>query len=481
MKKLLLIFLIPFVIKAQLLTLFSDDVINYFALDLDGSTEYAYINNPTGLDLNSANYLSGANSDFTATYISDFSSGVDGWTDYNSTLKHYSTDYNSVGRINCILDSVTAISGITLKVLPTPLVASNTYNISFLYYIPSANTTLDGIVVEFRGGATLTLTSDEVTEIDNWALASINFTATGNHVDVRLKPQNTTVGDIFYADSIIITPTNWQGLTYTGTKATFSGTAKIPLSALSTAFESGKNYTVQLKASSLASSDLKVKVGNDSTTHTTTGTEATKAWTFTYTGGDTLYLIGNGTDTYTIDDVDVSERRDASYDGYVKLTDVTGLQRILSNRSSNLGFEIYTANASEVLTLFVGGGASSVTPTITYTLTDNTWCHYVISISGNTITANMDGVSKSLSSSSIATVGAIRSTNLSFGAISTPANYLNGELGLQTITVGTSTSIYDWSGNSDTFLDDKGDQNNDLTGVNVVTPDDVEIYKGTYK
>ena len=473
MKKLLILLLFSTVLNAQLLTLFDDDVMSYFALDMDGSTEYAYINNPTGLDLNSANYLSGADDDFTAVYESDFSSGTDSWATILGTTT--GNIDGAHGYNDCLVNVAGASGSLIYRNIGVSQTVGSILIFQFMYYIPNTASTTH---IEIRQSSSNILKTIAVIK-GSWQQINESVTLVDANTQFRFNLNNEVNTDSVYFRAITVSINNWSGLTYTSGKATFSNTASISHSNLSTSFVSGKNYTVQLKASSLASSNLKIKVGSDSTTLTTTGTETTKAWTFNYTDGDEIQLIGNGTDTYTIDDVDVSERRDISYDGYVKFTDVTGLQRVLSNRTSNLGFEIYTANASEVLTLFVGGGASSVTPTITYNLADNTWHHYVISISGNTITSMVDNSARSMSGSSIANVGAIRSTNLSFGAISTPANYLGGEIGIQTITIGNNTSIYDWDGTSDTFLDDKGTNGNDLTGVNITT-DDVVEYKGGY-
>ena len=72
MKKLFLILFLPIILNAQSILLWNGSESSYYAIDLDGSTEYAYINNPTGLDLNSPNYVADSNSIFTGTVTSDW-------------------------------------------------------------------------------------------------------------------------------------------------------------------------------------------------------------------------------------------------------------------------------------------------------------------------------------------------------------------------------------------------------------------------
>lgn len=332
------------------------NVPSWYAIDLDGSTEYAYINSPSGLDLNGANLVSGDNSTFTST-----------------------------------------------------------------------------------------------------------------------------VGDWVGLDSI------------SGGKGYFSGTVSLALSDLASTFIVGHNYTIQLGALSLASSALKFKVGIDSTSESTTGSEVIYAYTFTYHSGDSIQLIGNGADTYTIDNVDVSEAYDLEIEGWFNSdAQDTELQPFFHlGDFINTRLDLFILNNSNILSPYIGNGtigwnsAYLSTPVI-YEF--GVWQNWKITFDRVGLIrifnqgAQVAVLTPSVSVSTFGRLdyGSVSGSQLQIGYYNS-ARYFNGSIGKTTITrtngLGETvgTSIYDWKGTDlATMLQDKGTNGNDLTGANVTTDDQTE-------
>lgn len=343
MKKLLIIILfISLLIRGQNLLLF-DKTNPLYALDLDGSTEYTYVNNPSGLDLNSANYLSGDNTAFT-----------------------------------------------------------------------------------------------------------------------------TTVG-------------NWVGLTQTSGKATFSSNATLATSNLSTQFISGHNYTIQLKAKSGSSSALKIKCGTDSTSVNTTTTETTYAFTFTYHSGSQIELKGNGTDTYTVDDVDVSEAYDLEINSYFKFTSDIGYQILFKVEKSG-AYIMYQTSETVINSIMYDGG---IFVQKTLNLNKNNWNRLKTTIKPNSLITDYNG-SISTTNFSKQRRKIYTSSKLIIGSSNGTVQWANGQIGWIKFTrkngLGTivNETLYDWKGDANNFLKDKKGTNH-LTGVNVTLPDVVKYSGGKYK
>jgi hypothetical protein len=282
---------------------------------------------------------------------------------------------------------------------------------------------------------------------------------------------------------------NWSGLTVGSGVGTFTDTATLSASNF-TDLVDGHNYTLQLDASSLASSDLKVKVGNDSTTHTTTGTSATKAHTFTYdsTGGNNqdIQLIGDGTDTWTVDNVSLTEAYDLEIEGWFKLDQIFDNNHTfftLFNDYDNR-LRVYSYTNGNIYTLWENKNNSNVG---SYDLPDTSIFNYykvVYNVATSTIKLYVNN-SLGSTNSNIINTGNHTFAKFQIGADGANNNKFDGQIGKITFTrkdgtgATVNTSIYDWSGNADTFLDDKGTNFNHLTGVNITT-DDVIEYQGEY-
>ena len=360
MKKIILIIflLLAGTMQAQLLDVFSKPKIvntTWYSLDLDGSTEYASKTSPLGLDLNSANYLSGDNTAFTTT--------VGDWVD-------------------------------------------------------------NGDVSSSIASSSLQMVASGATSSDYISLAQ----------------------------------------TY-----------------LSSSWVDGLNYTIQLSAKSAASSGFTVYVGTHLVaTFTTTTSAVIKAITFTYDNswGTEIRIYPLVADTYTFDNVDVSEAYDLSIEGWFKtnnkslrqgLFDFSDGKYYLGLRSGVLRFTVWDSPSS-----FNIYGDAPV---------DSVWTQFKLKhnrASGFVST----GYTNYTDSTSLAGYKPPSISKFSIG-VESVTNYFNGQIGKITITrtngLGevTGTSIYDWSGDASTFLKDKGTLGNDLTGTNITT-DDVNSWTSNY-
>jgi len=371
MKKLLLILFLPIILNAQSILLWDGSESPYYAIDLDGSTEYAYIDNPTGLDLNSPNYVADSNSIFTGTVTSDW-------------------------------------------------LANGNVSISF--------------------------PSDK--------MQFVNTTSTSSDY-VALSQDNLTS----------------------------------PL-------ENGKNYTVQFDASSVGSSDLAVKVGNSADTISTTGTNATYAYTFKYdtTGNNgstpSIQFLPQANDTYTVDNVDVSERYNMDIAWWLDVDSLWSYHSVIDFGNNDNGIRLLFGGDSRLrIMLDDGDGITTdrLDSTPNYPWSINTW--YSADISFDMLNENMTYTRDNniLATVPFSDIGAVRDyTTLGIGiAANGTIWFLKGQIGNITFTrkngLGetVNTSIYNWKGDASTFLDDKGSGSNDLIGVNL-TVDDIVKYKGGY-
>ena len=136
--------------------------------------------------------------DWYATVLEDdFTLGISGWNPTNSKVVHYDSDWNSIGRINVLLDSATATANALVYINFT---TSATYRLTYDYYIPSANTTTDGI--QAFSGVFLT----NRTGVNSWITVSEEFAGTG-YTTIRFYQTDggarttITIGDLVYIDN----------------------------------------------------------------------------------------------------------------------------------------------------------------------------------------------------------------------------------------------------------------------------------------
>jgi len=156
-----------------------------------------------------SNYTSSVN-DTVLAYLgsniitnSDFSTNITGWTALNSTAKWYSSDYNSIGRFNCALDS--AGGGANNAIIGTYAFLNTTrYRLTYDYYISSGNTTTNRIMPSLVGGSYPNLTIRNV--VGTWTQVSEDFTSDGAYTSIRFYhyPLTTTAGDKIYIDNVSV-------------------------------------------------------------------------------------------------------------------------------------------------------------------------------------------------------------------------------------------------------------------------------------
>ena len=144
-----------------------------------------------------------------------FNTGITSWSAWQGVVKWYNTDWNTIGRTNCLLDSATSTTGNAVS-QGRAFQKNKTYKIVFLYYIPSSNTTCVKIKPRFLGGSNPFLTAQDVTDV--WTEVVIYHTALADYTwfefyqtDVSGSANNTTIGDKIYIDNIRITETTPSG------------------------------------------------------------------------------------------------------------------------------------------------------------------------------------------------------------------------------------------------------------------------------
>jgi len=203
----------------------------------DAEQDIGYDSN--GEDLDTFGLLAFVNADVD-TYTSDFSSGTDSFSEHSTT---------NAGNIDGVSDGTTSKDDV-LRVTMTGGSTShqirranifdgaNTYDISFEYYIPSANTKLDQIVFRTNvGGDGDTAFSN----VGTWSTGSISdFTPSGTQVRFNATDGGAFIfdadGDVFYLKNIVVTQTTadgavttWYDQTGNGNNATNSTASEQPL------------------------------------------------------------------------------------------------------------------------------------------------------------------------------------------------------------------------------------------------------------
>lgn len=146
---------------------------------------------------------------FTTVYTSDFSAGTDGWTSINMA--------GANGNIDGIADSNDTYRAYADNVdnnhyvYRTPQTIDNVYKIWLDYYLPSANTNVDGFEV-WNGGLSGAEVANETTT-DTWTRIYITYTAVNGvwFVVAQTKADATSfigadliTDDLIYLKNIII-------------------------------------------------------------------------------------------------------------------------------------------------------------------------------------------------------------------------------------------------------------------------------------
>ena len=152
----------------------------------------------TQYDLNTANRFGDW---YTLVFSDDFTSDITGWLGFQSVSKHYQTDYNSVGRVNVLIDSATGTNALVINSTIGTLTNGKAYKLEVRYYIPSSNISTNKITPVLREPG-LTLAKQLV--IDDWTFVTIYFIS-GGQTDIRfIQDESATNDDIIYIDDVAI-------------------------------------------------------------------------------------------------------------------------------------------------------------------------------------------------------------------------------------------------------------------------------------
>ena len=147
----------------------------------------------------------------TATYTSNFSAGVDGWT----IAAGCSIDGNidSIGGYNDVLRCTSdGSTGQHAMYVDGWLVVRKNYSVTYEYYIPSANTTIKRIVLTGQSSDSTAFTFGSV--LDAWTTQTIilNRTVTYFQFSGQIVSGDYTAsftgtnGDVFYVKNIVVKP-----------------------------------------------------------------------------------------------------------------------------------------------------------------------------------------------------------------------------------------------------------------------------------
>lgn len=135
-----------------------------------------------------------------------FTTGVSGWTVVNGALKHYSSDYNAVGRTNVMLDSCTSTAAGVYFTPTLTFEADGIYYMSFDYYIPAGQNT-DRIRCRMFGATAVYL--DYLDVVGTWTTYTRRIDNANDNTSLRIYFYDATVaggtaGDKVYIDNVSI-------------------------------------------------------------------------------------------------------------------------------------------------------------------------------------------------------------------------------------------------------------------------------------
>ena len=138
----------------------------------------------------------------TAIFYDDFTSDVTGWAGVNSTPLHYTSDYNSVGRINVLLDTITTTS-VTVWAFASPVLDAVPLRITYDYYIPSSNSHVDGLKVRLGGQY-----GDIQNTVNSWTSVTEFISSDGSDYVRFVAYDGVAIGgvagNVFYVDNVLI-------------------------------------------------------------------------------------------------------------------------------------------------------------------------------------------------------------------------------------------------------------------------------------
>ena len=141
-----------------------------------------------------------------------FTSNTSGWSGQSSTIKHYNSDWNSIGRTNVLLDSATNTVNVATYFTIDTLELNKQYEISFDYYIPSGNTSVTAVIPSLVKNFVPSAQTFYTARGGTNAWTTITFTVTADALYNQIffyqgqmsGAKTSTAGDKTYIDNVTI-------------------------------------------------------------------------------------------------------------------------------------------------------------------------------------------------------------------------------------------------------------------------------------
>jgi gliding motility-associated-like protein len=143
-----------------------------------------------------------------AGYTSDFSVDEDGWSAVSGTL---TGNVGPIAAVNDVLEFLPTVANSTHYFGNDASVVGNSISISFDYYIPSANTNVDGFMVYETTGAVL-IQDESIAATDSWTNVTIPaFVATQKGIEIHATTAGVqsfigdAINDFIYITNVVVT------------------------------------------------------------------------------------------------------------------------------------------------------------------------------------------------------------------------------------------------------------------------------------
>lgn len=348
----------------------------------------------------------------------NFDTDISNWSAINSICKYYSFDYNGIGSVNMMLDSATSTNAVGSW---QSCVLSNgtLYKLTYTYYIPAGNVSVNGIRARFIDGAGQSLTIRNIIGVKT--TVSEYFIASGSNLRLVFyllyngDYTGITVGDKIYLDDISLSRVlpAWTGAGNhsVSISSTDKRTGNTSLKLISTGVGDSTTNYIALPANKInplvagnyytfeywayarkAGTRLTLVIGDKSKVSDTLSYNAgfeKVVFNFQATAATVnqdIKIYSNQADSIYIDDVQAARFYPTSISGWFK-TSTAGTNLILVSKHtgtsfSNMGLRLYLYSVNGKLTLenFTGNGVSTSYVQTSNTYTDGSWHYYTANI-----------------------------------------------------------------------------------------------------
>ena len=272
-------------------------------------------------------------------YTSDFSAGVDSWTE-DSTCTLAGNIDGIGGQDDNLRMTVDAGAATPRAACPTTLTVGNCYRIRFDYYLPSANSDVNGVKFDESGGGAVILangtTTDAWTSVDQYVNSSGSGTLYLRAMDDGSTTTNDAGGDdVFYVRNVrieAVTFTSWSagaGWAPEASAGVLTGKAKKTAGTAGSLTQSGiltigDTYRTFLEVSGYSAGEVSLFAGGS-----TEGTRRTADGSYlediTCAGNDLVYIYANAAFAGTVDSTTFRQVTNQAQNGItVELDRVSG-------------------------------------------------------------------------------------------------------------------------------------------------------------